>query len=177
MSNRLRNWRRDLWNVAWCKIPSRRIRRFFLARMLAQFDRSVFVGIGVKFLDPWNVSLESRSVINPECSIDARGGKVTIGQDTDIGAQTHIWTLEHDPNDAEHGARGNGVVIEDHVWVATRVTIMPGVTIGRGAVVACGSVVTKDVPPMAIIAGIPAKRVGDRDNPLTYQLNYHPRFR
>lgn len=109
--------------------------------------------------------------------IDARGGKVTIGEDVDIGAETHIWTLEHDPHDADHSTKGGPVMIEDHVWIATRVTILPGVTIGRGAVVACGSVVTKDVPAMAIVAGIPAKTIGQRDNPLTYQLNYSPRFR
>lgn len=133
--------------------------------------------MNVKFFDPWSIVLSDRSVLNTGCIIDARGGVVSIGHDTDIGAQTHIWTLEHDPNDPDHGTRGGPVDIEDHVWIATRVTILPGVTIGRGAVVACGSVVTKDVPAMAIVAGIPAKTIGQRDNPLTYQLNYNPRFR
>ena len=121
--------------------------------------------------------LSDRSVLNNGCVIDARGGTVTIGHDVDVGAETHIWTLEHDPNDADHGTRGGTVTIEDHVWVATRVTILPGVTIGRGAVVACGSVVTKDVAANSIVAGVPAKVIGERNNPLTYKLNYNPRFR
>ena len=145
--------------------------------MLAEFEKTAFVGLGVQFLDPWNVSIASRSIINPGCSIDARGGTVSIGNDTDIGMQTHIWTLEHDPNDNNHGTKGGDVIIEDHVWIASRVTILPGVRIGRGAVVACGSVITKDVPEKTIVAGVPAKPIGMRDNDLMYTLNFNPRFR
>ena len=177
MVDRVAKWQRDVWNMCWGKVPSRRLRRLLLSRMLASYDRRVFVGLGVKFYDPWRVSIAPRSVINAECLIDARGGEVRIGGDTDIGTQTHIWTLEHDPADSNHDTRGGPVAIEDHVWIASRVTILPGVTIGRGAVVACGSIVTEDVPENAIVAGVPAKPIGHRDNPLTYQLNYQPRFR
>ena len=52
------------------------------------------------------------------------------------------------------------MIIEDYVWLASRVTVLPGVHNGRGAVVASGAVVTKDVPPLAIVAGIPAKIIG-----------------
>lgn len=51
-------------------------------------------------------------------------------------------------------------MIENYVWLASRVTVLPGVTIGRGAVVAAGAVVTKDVPPLAIVGGVPAKIIG-----------------
>jgi len=168
---------RDLWNMAWGNIPSRRVRRFLLKRSLAECSDSCFVGLGVKLYDPWSIQISDRSVVNPGCIIDARGGGVYIGHDTDIGAETHIWTLEHDPNDPNHGTRGGGVVIENHVWIATRATILPGVTIGRGAVVACGSVVTKNVPAKAIVGGVPAKIIGERENPLDYRLKYNPRFR
>ena len=177
MSKRLTKISRDLWNVFWTHLPSRRIRRFLLKRTLDSIDKSNHVGLGVKFFDPGNVRLQSRCVINADCIIDARGGEVIIGEDTDIGTQTHIWTLQHDPDDAEHGTKGAAVMIGDHVWIATRVTVLPGVNIGRGAVVACGSVVTKDVPENAIVAGVPAKVIGQRDNPLTYKLSYNPRFR
>ena len=174
---RLSRYFRDLWNIAWNRIPSRRVRRFWLRRNLQHYAGSCFVSLDVKFFDPWSVELYDRAVVNAGCVIDARGGKITIGHDVDIGAQTHIWTLEHDPNDPNHGTKGGAVVIEDHVWIATRVTILPGVTVGRGAVVACGSVVTKNVPSMAIVAGVPAKQIGQRDNPLEYQLAFNPRFR
>ena len=174
---RKNKFRRDFWNLCLGHVPSRRIRKYFLSKMLADFDKSAFVGLGVQFLASSNVSIASRSIINAECSIDARGGAVLIGNDTDIGMQTHIWTLQHDPNDNDHGTKGGPVTIEDHVWIATRVTILPGVTIGRGAVVGCGSVVTKDVPEKAIVAGVPAKVIGARENDLQYELNYNPRFR
>ena len=85
--------------------------------------------------------------------------------------------LEHDVNDDDHKSNGSDVIIHDYVWIASRVTILPGVTIGRGAVVACNSVVTKDVPPMNIVGGIPAKLIGMRTSKLKYTLNYNPLFR
>lgn len=177
MKLRRMKWMRDIWNIFWNQIPSRRIRKLLLKRNAPGLEKDVYVGLGVKFYDPWNLKVADRSLINANCIIDARGGDVTIGEDVDIGTETHIWTLEHDPNHADHGTRGGPVTIEDHVWVATRVTILPGITIGRGAVVACGSVVTKDVAANSIVAGVPAKVIGTRDNPLTYKLNYNPRFR
>jgi len=55
------------------------------------------------------------------------------------------------------------VVIEDHVWIGMRAIILPGVRIGRGAVVAVGAVVTRDVEPLTVVAGVPARVIGSRD--------------
>ncbi|MDC0311576.1 acyltransferase, partial [bacterium] len=90
---------------------------------------------------PENIFISQHSVINPECHLDGRGGKISINENSDIGPWTHIWTLEHDPDDPDHGTKGGPVTIEEHVWIASRVTILPGVTIGRGAVIAAGAVV------------------------------------
>ena len=177
MSKRTKRWSRDFWNLWWNRLPSRRLRKFALRRLLGSFGHATFVGLGVKLFDPWSIELGDRTVINADCIIDGRGGAVEIGADTDIGMHTHIWTLEHDPNCPNHGTKGGPVVIGDHVWIATRVTVLPNTTIGRGAVVAAGSVVVKDVPENAIVAGIPAKVIGTRDNPLTYELSHNPRFR
>lgn len=84
--------------------------------------------------------------------------------------------MEHDVNDMNHKAIASEVIIDDYVWIASRVTILPGVHIGRGAVIASGAVVVKDVPPMAIVGGIPAKVIGERQNVLSYQLYYKPMF-
>lgn len=165
------------FNVLVGRIPSRRIRHWWLRRIMGSISAGCFIGIRTQLMSPWSIFLGKNSVVNPDCLLDGRGGRLTIGENVDIGPFTHIWTLEHDPNDPNHGTKGGPVDIEDHVWIASRVTILPGVRIGRGAVVACGSVVTKDVPEKTIVAGIPAKVIGDRDNPLDYQLNYHPRFR
>lgn len=99
-----------------------------------------------------------------------------VGDNVDIAQETNIWTLEHDVNDPSHNVVPGKVVIEDYVWIASRVTILPGVHIGKGAVVASGAVVTKDVPPMSIVGGVPAKVIGQRHNPLHYTNNYKPFF-
>lgn len=168
---------RDLYNNFIGHVPSRRIRQLFLSRILGSSDTGAFVCLHTVLHDPGNIHLGKRSVVNAHCILDGRGGELRVGDDVDIGTHTHIWTLEHDQNDSSHATRGGSVTIEDHVWIASRVTILPGVELGRGAVVAAGAVVTKNVPAMAIVGGVPAKVIGERENPLTYELNYSPRFR
>ena len=108
--------------------------------------------------------------------LDGRGGEVIIHDCVDIAQETNIWTLEHDVNDNYHKTKAGDVEIFDHVWIASRVTILPGIKIGRGAVIAACSVVTKDVPEKAIVAGIPAKIIGYRNNDLKYKNHYYPYF-
>jgi maltose O-acetyltransferase len=108
--------------------------------------------------------------------LDGRGGSIRIGNNVDIAQETNIWSLEHNPNNDMHMTKSGDVVIDDYVWIASRVTILPGVHVGRGAVIASCAVVTKDVPPMSIIAGVPAKVIGYRDNKFKYTLNYRPLF-
>ena len=133
--------------------------------------------MGVEFRKPRNISIGSNTVINKKVLLDGRGGQLIIGNNVDIAQETNIWTLEHDVNDDFHTDKGGDVVIEDYVWIASRVTILPGVTIGKGAVVASNAVVTKDVPSMGIVGGIPAKIIGQRKSKLLYKLNYQPWFR
>jgi len=176
-ASKINNLITGLYNTVFGRLPSRRIRHWITPLILGNPSKNGFIGIRTSFMSPWNIRLSDRVIINPDCHLDGRGGELLIGENVDIGPWTHIWTLQHNPNDPEHGTKGDPVEIEDHVWIASRVTILPGVTIGRGAVVACGSVVTKDVPEKAIVAGIPAKVIGEHKNPLEYKLNYYPRFR
>jgi maltose O-acetyltransferase len=174
MTKHSRTW---AWQLVGRHLPSRRLRHRWLGNILGSLGEGTFVALNVTLMKPCNVRLGARSVVNADCILDGRDATVTVGEDTDIGTHTHIWTLEHDPDDPAHGTKSGSVTIEDHVWIASRVTILPGVTIGRGAVVAAGAVVTKDVPPMAIVAGVPARVIGQRTNPLTYRLSFNPRFR
>lgn len=98
------------------------------------------------------------------------GGGVIIGNNVDIAQEVNIWTEQHDYNSPDFVSIEKPVVIEDYAWIASRATILPGVTIGRGAVVACGAVVTKDVPPLCIVAGVPAKQIGIRKDVFNYKL-------
>lgn len=154
------------------KIPSFRLRLFFLKMFVKHIGRGSFIGMGVDFRGKnGNISIGDYSCINPRVTLDARGGKLFIGNNVDIGQETNIWTLQHDPHNDYHDVKGGDVIIEDYVWISTRVTILPGVNIKRGAVVAANSVVTKDVPEMAIVGGVPAKLIGQRKSKLKYTLS------
>jgi acetyltransferase-like isoleucine patch superfamily enzyme len=168
---------RDLWNIWISHTLSRRVRRFWLRRILGKFDHDAFMCMHVHLMNPKGITIGRRSVVNAHCILDGREYPIHIAEDVDIGTHTHIWTLEHDVNSDTHVTAGGPVIIEDHVWIASRVTILPGITIGRGAVVATGAVVTKDVPSLAIVGGVPAKIIGQRKNALNYKLNFNPRFR
>ena len=104
----------------------------------------------------------SRSSINRGCCLDLRAG-LDIGADVSISPEVMILTAAHDVNHPQFELTAAPVVIEDNVWVGSRATVMPGVRIRRGAVVAAGAVVTRDVDPLAIVAGMPARPIGLRD--------------
>lgn len=110
-----------------------------------------------------NISLGDTVNINQYCMLDSRGGPIRIGSNVDIAPEVNIWTLQHDPQSPDFATKGGGVTIEDFVWLGNRAVILPGVTIGRGAVVATGAIVTKDVAAWTIVGGIPAKKIGERN--------------
>lgn len=91
------------------------------------------------------------------CTFFGRGG-ITIGDDVFIGPKVNLITINHDPDPENRSATyGRPIIIEDKAWIGINSTILPGVRIGYGAIVGAGSVVTKDVPPMTVVAGNPAK--------------------
>jgi maltose O-acetyltransferase len=75
-----------------------------------------------------------------------------------------IYNSEHDLSEADFSAITASVEIGDYVFIGPRAIILPGVTIGKGAVVAAGAVVTKNVPEFAVVGGVPAKVIGEREN-------------
>jgi len=132
--------------------------------------------MGCRFLNGRKVYLGERNVINFGCLLDGRKYKIQTGSDVSIGPEASILTLGHDPQSAEFADRGGNVLIGNRVWIGYRAMILPGVTIGEGAVVGAGAVVTKDVEPFSIVAGNPARRIGERNQDLNYRLKYDPRF-
>ena len=177
MARPLGRFAKHTWHLLIRHAPSRRLRNFWLRRLLKEFGKGAFAGLNVELLAPGQISVGERSVINAHCILDGRGGELSIASDVDIATHSHIWTLQHDLHDNDHGTVGGPVTIEDHVWIASRATILPNVTIGRGAVVAAGAVVTNDVKPLDIVGGVPATVIGTRENSLSYKLDFRPRFR
>jgi maltose O-acetyltransferase len=114
------------------------------------------------------------TIINRHCLLDARGG-LTIHNNVNISSHVLIVAGTHDIQDAENFAGAvHPIVIEDYVWLCTRSLLLPGVTIGRGAVVAAGAVVTRSVAPQTVVAGVPARKIGERNSELCYTLTYDP---
>lgn len=108
------------------------------------------------------VRIGARSRVNRRCTIDLREG-VQIGDDVSISAECLILTAAGRVGGGRSVEQSRPVVIEDHAWIGMRAIIMPGVRVGRGAVVAAGSVVTADVAPLSVVFGSPARSVGKRD--------------
>lgn len=130
--------------------------------------------MGCRFLNGRRVHLGLRNSVNFGCLLDGRKYDIRTGDDVSLGPNATILTLGHDPQSSTFADRGGRVVIEDHAWVAYGTIVLPGVTVGRGAVVAAGAVVTRDVLPYSIVAGVPARQVGERSRELTYRLEHFP---
>ena len=106
-----------------------------------------------------NMTIGSSVFINSGCCFQDQGG-VTIGDGCQIGHQVVFATIDHslDP-EHRHDIEMSSIVLERNVWVGSHATILRGVTIGHDSVVAAGAVVTRDVPPRTVVAGVPAKPV------------------
>jgi serine acetyltransferase len=95
------------------------------------------------------------------------GARVTIGDRVHFGQEVMLLTMDHEfgtPDERCGRLTSAPIRIEDGVWLASRVTILPGVTVGCGSVVAAGAVVTRDVPPNSMVGGVPARLIRNLDD-------------
>ncbi|MBO5644276.1 MAG: acyltransferase [Lentisphaeria bacterium] len=114
-----------------------------------------------------NVSVQGRTIIVGYGTCDEPSGLISIGDNTRIAPNCMLIAADHvfaDPNKTIHeqGMKPGRITIEDDVWIAGGVHINSGVTIGRGSVIGAGAVVTKDIPPMSVAVGVPAKVIKKR---------------
>lgn len=122
------------------------------------------------------VSIGRGTVINQGCLLYTTGGLV-IGEQVSISSGVWLVTGTHDMNDPTFVDLYKPITIGNYVWIGIRATILGGVTIGEGAVVMAGAVVTHDVPCYAVVGGVPAKVIRQRElRPLSYSLNFRPLF-
>jgi acetyltransferase-like isoleucine patch superfamily enzyme len=138
--------------------------RYFRRRCHA-FGIGCRLGPGFRVHHPHGLEIGDRVAANG-AQINAKGS-VRIGSDCLIADGVKIWSINHRFADpalpiAEQGYQQAPVTIGDDVWLGSNAVVLPGVTIGRGAVIAAGSVVTRDVPDGSVAAGVPAKVVGWR---------------
>ena len=163
-----------VYNHGIGRFPSRSLRHGAIKIFFGSFGKGSGVQLDCRFLNPRNVHIGERNVINFGCLLDGRKYGIRTGNDVSIGPEASILTLGHNPQSSDFSDRGGEVVIGDRVWIGYRAVILPGVTIGDGAVVGAGAVVTKNVESFTIVAGNPARKIGDRSRALSYHLNYLP---
>ena len=158
-------------------IPLNWIRILLCKCILKKLGKDTFIARNVEFRSPYRISIGNNCSINKKVLLDGRGNGISIGDNVDIAQEVNIWTLQHDYNSADYASVGGMTVIEEFAWISSRATLLPGIKIGRGAVVASCAVVTKDVPPLAIVAGVPAKIIGWRKDVMAYRLGRRYWFR
>lgn len=127
------------------------------------------------FITGSSISIGENTVVNRRVHLDGRG-TLLIGSNVSISPESYILSMTHDVQSSDFIGVCKQTKIEDFVWIGVRAIILPGVTIGKGAVVGAGAVVTHDVPPYHIVAGNPAKQIGIRSKELFYKPEYRPWF-
>ena len=156
-------------------IPIHIIRKLYFRTIVKSCGKHVYVGKWLDIRNPKGIIVGNNVVLNKRVLLDGRHG-LTIGNNVDIAQDAYLWTRHHDYNDDYHSGVGGSVFIDDYSWVCCRSVILPNVRIGRGAVIATNAVVTKDVPPMTVVGGIPAKKIAERKSKLLYTLEFTPHF-
>lgn len=162
------------YNYWFGRTPVSSVRHLFLRGWLGGLGEGTCVQMGCRFLNGRKVLFGERNVINFGCLLDGRKYHIRTGNDVSIGPEATILTLGHDPQSPDFADRGGDVIIGNRVWIGYGAIILPGVKIGEGAVVGAGAVVTKEIEPFAIVAGNPARKIGQRTRDLYYQLKYTP---
>lgn len=159
-------------------MPSHFIRRFFYRLAGMKIGSGSTIHMMARIYDPAHVEIGRDTLIGERASLDGRKqlkdshGGLAIGDHVDIASDVMIWTSQHDVQSETYTMPiEEKVTIGDYVFIGPRAIILPGKTIGRGAVVAAGAIVTRDVEPMTIVAGVPAKPIGIRpEKNLGYML-------
>lgn len=154
------------------RFPSCAVRNGYLKMYLGAFGTGTSVQSDCRFLNGRKVHFGKRNVINFGCLFDGRKFHIRTGDDVSIGPEAAILSLGHDTQSPDFADKGGDVIIGNHVWIAYRAVILPGIKIGDGAVIGAGAVVVKDVEPYAIMAGNPARKIGERNKDLRYQLSF-----
>ena len=153
------------------KIPSRHLRKWFDMLLGARYGKGAYTFRRTEVYFPKGLYIGDNSTVGWFTLLDARGG-LYIGENVTIASYVKIIDGKHDINDPKFPASFAPIVINDYAWVCTGSIIIQGVTIGRGAVVAAGAVVTKDVPDYAIVGENTAKVIGERK---LKEYSYNPK--
>lgn len=154
------------------KIPSHRFRNYVYKNIcyLNLSDNAIIYN-DVEIRAPYNIEIGKGSIIGDQAILDGRNG-IRIGENVNFSTGVQIWTEQHNHRDPYFRCNQHKrpVIIGNRAWIGPRAIILHSVHIGEGAVIAAGAVVTKDIEPFSIVAGIPAKKIGNREKNLKYEF-------
>ena len=160
------------------KIPSHTLRNIIYRVVFCmKITRKTVIYGGSEIRSPWRFKANN-CVLSNNCLLDCRNG-IILGDNVVFGGGVHIWTEEHDVNSPYFAVSDNNrgpVIIDSRAWICSDSTILPGVHVGEGAVLASRACATKDLEPYGIYAGIPAKKIGERTHDLRYELKGKPHW-
>lgn len=143
------------------------LRYWIFKALLARLGAGSMIDYQTYFRYPWKISIGEDVWINRGCefygSMLAGNAHITIGDHCAFGPRVRVLSATHDHRRLDLPDTAASVTIGNHVWICAGATILPGVSVGDGSVVAAGSVVTRDVAPFSIVAGNPARFLKTRE--------------
>lgn len=152
------------------------IRKLYMKLLGVKMGRRTIIDMGYYIFDSKRLIIGKNCHINRQCMLDARGG-ITIGNNVSISHCVKIVSGSHNYNSKHFDYETAEIFIGNNVWIGINAIILKGVQIGEGAVIAAGAIVTKDCEPYGVYAGIPAKKVGTRQQDLDYDCTGFAYFR
>lgn len=156
-------------------IPFWNIRKWFLKRIGVKIGKKAFIMKRCYLMAPKKINIGECTDINRGCFLDGRGG-ISIGNNVSISHEVKIVTGSHDIDSNNFYSQYFPITIKDYAWLGVGCTILQGVTIGTGAVVCAGAVVTHDVKPYEVVGGIPARHIKNRNSDLDYHCIWNSPF-
>jgi acetyltransferase-like isoleucine patch superfamily enzyme len=165
----------DALPAAVSQLPSHELRLAVYRSLGARIGQHTSIHRGCQFYNLPGIEIADNTVVNQNVILDGRCD-LRIGRNVSISEQAILYTLQHDLDDPDFAVVGGPLVVYDYAFVGARAIVLPGVTIGEGAAVAAGAVVTKDVQPYTVVGGIPARMIRQRSKHLRYRLDFRRTF-
>ncbi len=154
-------------------IPSVSVRKCLYKMIGVKVEKNVVFHYRTEIRDPNKLDVGKGSIIGDNAILDARNGLI-LGKNVNLSSNVSIYTEQHDYKDELFRCsdkKNKSVIIGDRAWIGSNVIVLPGVRIGEGVICCAGCVVTKDVAPFDVVAGIPAKKISTRPKSLSYEFD------
>lgn len=150
------------------RVPSHLFRIFaykFIFKM--NIKKKVVIHKGLEIRCGYNITIGEGTIIGDDCILDGRG-TIYIGSNCNFSSRVSVYTNQHNVDDTLFGGESSPVNICDRAWISANAVVLPGVNVGEGAVLAAGGVATKDLESFSVYGGVPAKKIKNRNNSLSY---------